>query len=97
MKGKGGREAATEGRAGGGRDGQARAGGTGCGAFYSALPRHGSGRGSTALRSVARQALPRQRSAFLVAATSALCRATMHGAAQAFGRARIIGADKSVS
>jgi len=46
---------------------------------------------------VARQALPRQRSAIPVAATSALCRATMHGAAQAFGRARAIGAVKNVS
>ena len=32
-----------------------------------------------------------------VVATSASCRATMHGAAQAFGRARAIGAAKSVS
>ena len=46
---------------------------------------------------LARQALPRQRSALLVVATSALCRATMHGAAQAFGRAREIGAAKNVS
>ena len=30
-------------------------------------------------------------------ATSALCRATMHGAAQVFGRARAIGVAKSVS
>ena len=30
-------------------------------------------------------------------ATSALCRATMHGAAQAFGRVRAIGAAKNVS
>jgi len=30
-------------------------------------------------------------------ATSALCRATMHGATQAFGRARTIGVAKSVS
>jgi len=43
------------------------------------------------------RALPRQRSALLVAATSALCRASMHGAAQAFGRARAIGVAKSVS
>ena len=41
--------------------------------------------------------LSRQRSALLVAATSALCRATMHGAAKAFGHARAIGAAKSVS
>ena len=64
---------------------------------YSALPRHGSERGSAAPRSVARQALPRQRSALLVTATSALCRAIMHGAAQAYGRTRAIGAAKSVS
>jgi len=65
--------------------------------FYSALPRHGSRRVTAASRSMARQALPRQRSAIPVAATSALCRATMHGAAQVFGRARAIGAAKSVS
>ena len=45
----------------------------------------------------ARQSPARQRLALLVAATSALCRATMHGAAQAFSRARAIGAAKSVS
>ena len=43
------------------------------------------------------RALPRQRLALLVAATSALCRATMHDAAEAFGHARAIGAVKSVS
>ena len=48
-------------------------------------------------RSVARQELPHQRSPKLVVATSDLCRATMHGAAQAFGRARAISASKSVS
>ena len=32
-----------------------------------------------------------------VVATSASCRATMHGVAQAFGHARAIGAAKSVS
>ena len=63
--------------------------------FGSAAPRIRAR--STAPRSVARQALPRQRSAILVAATLALCRATMHGAAQAFGHARAIGAAKSVS
>ena len=41
--------------------------------------------------------LSRQRSALLVAATSALCRATMHGAAQVFGRAMAIDVAKSVS
>ena len=41
--------------------------------LYPALPRHGSGRG---------RAFPRQRSAVMVAATSGLCRAAMHGAAQ---------------
>ena len=65
--------------------------------FYSALPCHRSGRGTAAPRSVARQALPRQRSANPVAATSTLCRATMLGAAQSFGRVRAIGAAKSVS
>jgi len=54
----------------------------------AALPRQDRWRG---------RALPRQRPALLVAATSAICRATMHGAAQVFGRARAIGAAKSVS
>ena len=54
----------------------------------AALPRQDGWHGS---------ALPRQRSADRVAATSAMCRATMHGATQAFGRARAIGAAKSVS
>ena len=44
-----------------------------------------------------RQELPHQRSPGPALATSVLCRATMHGAAQAFGRARAIGAAKSVS
>ena len=43
------------------------------------------------------RALPRLRSALLVAATSALCSASMYGAAWAFGRVRAIGAAKSVS
>jgi len=33
----------------------------------------------------------------MVAATSGLCRAAMHGATQAFGRARAIGAAKNIS
>ena len=74
----------------------ARVGGTGRG-IYSALPRHGSGRGTVALRSMARQELPRQRPPKPVVATSDLCRATMHGAAQAFDHARAIGAAESVS
>ena len=41
--------------------------------------------------------LATQRSAGPVVATSAPYRATMHGAAQAFGRTRAIGAAKSVS
>ena len=65
--------------------------------FYSALPRHRSGRGTAAPRSVPRQALPRQRSQPRVVATSALCRATMHDVAQIFDRARAIGVAKSVS
>jgi len=48
-------------------------------------------------RWVAQQALPRQPSTFPVVATSAPCRATIHGAAQAFGRAMAIGAAKSIS
>ena len=77
MEGKGGREAATEGRAGSGLPAfvarRPSAGERGHGGqmalllgqrdwqrgFYSALPRHGSGHGSAAPRSVARQALPR--------------------------------------
>ena len=54
----------------------------------AALPRQDRWRG---------RALPRHRSALLVSATSALCRAAMHGVAQAFGRARAIGAAKNVS
>ena len=54
-------------------------------------------RGSAVLISVARQALPRHRSAIPVVATSAPYRATMHGAAQAFSRVRIIDTVKSVS
>jgi len=98
---RGGRRARRwAGAVGRGRGGQAALlrclGNSGCSAtggrgtrrgFYSALPRHGSGRGTAAPRSVARQALPRQRSTIPVATMSALCRATMHGAAQAFGRA----------
>ena len=53
--------------------------------------------GAAAPRSVARQALPRYRSAAPVVATSSSCRATMHGVAQAFRRAMAIGAAKSIS
>ena len=49
--------------------------------FYSALPRHGSGRGTAAPRSVARQSPAPSPVAIPVVATSARCRATMHGAA----------------
>jgi len=62
--------------------------GQGCGlvggvarGIYSAQPRHRSGRGTAAPRSVARQGLPRQRFPNPVVATSAHCCATMHGAA----------------
>ena len=65
--------------------------------FYLAQTRHDPWCGIAAPRSLARQTLPRQRSVFLVAATSALCLATMHSAAQAFGRAMTIDAAKSVS
>ena len=87
---------------GGGAGGQAggqgcvRAGGLARG-IYLVQPRHGSGRGTAAPWSVARQYQPRHRSPSPALATSALWRATMHGAAQAFGRARAIGAAKSVS
>ena len=79
-----------------GRAGCVRAGRLARG-IYMVLPRHGSGRDTATPRSVARQELPCQRSPRSALATSALCRATMHGAAQAFGRARAIGAAKSVS
>jgi len=46
---------------------------------------------------VAPQALPHHWSAIPVVTTSAPCHATMHGATQAFGRARVIGVAKSVS
>ena len=73
----------------------ARVGGTGR-VIYLALPRHGSERDTATPRSVARQELPRQRSPKPVVATSDLCCATMHCAAQAFSRARTIDAAKSV-
>ena len=85
---------ATGGRGGDGRARErrlrglaARAAGLAAG-LYPALSRQDRWRG---------RALPRQRSALLVAATSALYHATMHGVAQAFGRARAIGAAKNVS
>ena len=56
-----------------------RPGGVAARAVCLVEPRHATGRGTAASRSVTRQALPRQRSAISVAATSALCRATMHG------------------
>ena len=80
---------------GGGRVG-GRAGGL-ARDIYLALPHHAPWRGTAAPRSVARQSPATSTIAILVAATSARCRATMHGAAQAFGRARAIGAAKSVN
>jgi len=65
--------------------------------IYLVLPRHAPWRVSAAPRSVARQTLPRHRSAAPVVAMSSSCRVTMHGAAQAFHRAMAIGAAKSVS
>ena len=61
------------------------------------LPRHKLWRVTAAPRSVARQTLPRHRSAPPVFATSSSRRVTMHGATQVFSRARAIGAGKSVS
>ena len=90
-----GRETAMEGRAGGWR-GRTRARRPGGHAARAA----GLAAAEVIPGSSARwcgRVLSRQRSALLVAATSALCRATMHGAAQAFGRVRAIGAAKSVS
>jgi len=46
---------------------------------------------------MARQTLPRHRSAAPVVATSSFYRVTMHGAAQAFRRAMAIDEAKSVS
>ena len=61
------------------------------------LPRREWWRGGAAPRSVARQTLPRHRSALRSSPRQPSRRATMHGTAQAFGRARAIGAAKSVS
>ena len=65
--------------------------------IYLAQTRHAPWRGSDTPRSVARQSPTTSAIAFSVVATSDLCRATMHDVAQAFGRARAIGAAKSVS
>jgi len=61
------------------------------------LPRHAPWRVRATPRSVARQTLPCHRSAAPIFATSLSCRATMHGAAQAFRRAMTIGTAKSIS
>ena len=74
-----------------------RAGGGLARDIYLAQPRHAPWRGTAAPRSVARQSPATSTIANSVAATSALCRATMHGATQVFGRARTIGAAKNVS
>ena len=85
-------------------DARRQAGEQGCGRagglardIYLALPCHAPWRGSAAPRSVARQSPATSTIAIPVVATSALCRATMHGAAQKFGRPREIGVAKSVS
>ena len=65
--------------------------------YVQVLPRHAPWRVTAAPRSVARQTLPRHRSAFSVVTMLSTCHATMHGAAQAFRRALAIGAAKSVS
>jgi len=62
-----------------------------------ALPRRDGRRGLAASRSVAWQSLATSMVIVLVTATSDLCRATMHGVAQVFGRAKAINAAKSVS
>ena len=92
MEGKGGREVATEGRAGDGRGGQARAG-AGL-LFGSAAPRIRARHCRAKIGGAAGPAT--SRSPKPVVATSDLCRATMHGAAQAFDHARAIGAAKGV-
>ena len=65
--------------------------------IYVPLTRHAPWHGTATPRWVVRQALPHLRSAILVVSTSAPCRVTMYGAAQAFGRSMAIGAAKSVS
>ena len=72
-------------------------GGQLAGDILPALPHHRPGRVTAAPRSVARQTLPRHRSAAPVFATSPFCRATIHDAAQTFRRAMTIGAAKNVS
>ena len=67
------------------------------GGIYLALSRHRSGRGKAAPRSVARQTLPRHRSTPRSSPRHPSRRATIHGAAQAFRRAREIDAAKSIS
>ena len=74
-----------------------RPGGVAARAVCLVQPRHATGRGTAAPGSVARQDPPCHRSPRPAHATSALCRATMHGVAQAFGHARAIDAAKSVS
>ena len=63
--------------------------------FYSALPHHGSGRGTATVGGATGPAMSTV-SESSRRHVSPLPR-TMHGAAQAFGRARAIGAAKSVS
>jgi len=88
--------------AAGGRGRAGQAGGGACEraglarGIYLAQPRHGSGRGTAAPSSVARQDLPRHRSPRPAHATSTLCRATIHDTTQAFDRVRAIGTAKSV-
>ena len=78
-----------------GRQQAQRPGGVAARAVCLVQPRHATGRGTAAPWSVARQDPPRQRPPGQP--TPALCRATMHGVAHAFGRVRAIDAAKSVS
>ena len=74
-----------------------RQGGRLTGDIYLILPRHEPWRVRATSRSVARQTLPRHRSTLRSSPRHPSRCATMHGAAQAFRRAREIGIGKSVS
>ena len=101
MRARPGRGEAGRARAAAGRALAAAVGGQGCvraggltRGIYLVQPRQGSGCGTAAPRSVARQDPPRHRSPSPALATSALCRATMHDTAQAFGRAYCVSFKK---
>ena len=95
---RGGRRAGAGGRRCGGQAALLRCSGNGgCSATGRRGQRQSVLFGSVAPRIMARQALSRQRSAIPVAVASALCHATIHDAAQAFGHTRTIDVAKNVS